>query len=98
MTIINKIIDIIPLKDKGAHFFVCMFIAMVFAFILLLFRSKPSCCCIVAFLASLCVGMAKEYGDMNAPGNHWDWWDILADAIGALVGCTLGLLALIGKS
>ncbi len=36
----------------------------------------------------LAVGAAlgKEYGDKGAPGNHWCWWDLLADGAGALVG------------
>ena len=36
----------------------------------------------------LAIGLAlgKEYGDKGATGNHWCWWDILADAIGIAVG------------
>ena len=33
-------------------------------------------------LFSLGLALGKEYGDSKAPGNHWCWWDILADAIG----------------
>lgn len=34
------------------------------------------------------VGLAigKEYGDSKSPNNKWDWWDILADVIGIIVG------------
>lgn len=46
--------------------------------------------CLVASIISpwLGIGLAigKEYGDSKAVGNKWDWQDILADAIGVLVG------------
>jgi len=36
----------------------------------------------------LCVGasLGKEYGDSKATGNHWCWWDLLADFLGASCG------------
>jgi len=37
-------------------------------------------------LFSLGLGLGKEYGDSKAPGNKWDWFDILADVIGIAVG------------
>ena len=37
---------------------------------------------IVALLAAL----YKEIKDENTEGNHWCWWDLLADAIGIIVG------------
>lgn len=39
----------------------------------------------------LAIGAAigKEYGDKGAPGNHWCWWDLLADAVGVIVGVTI---------
>lgn len=36
------------------------------------------------FAAGLAIG--KEYGDSKASGNKWDWWDILADACGIIMG------------
>lgn len=42
------------------------------------------------FALGLCLGASfgKEYGDSKAPGNKWDWLDILAD----LIGMGFGLL------
>lgn len=36
----------------------------------------------------LAIGLAigKEYGDSKAIGNKWDWYDILADIIGIVIG------------
>lgn len=31
----------------------------------------------------------KEYGDSKAAGNHWCWWDILADLMGNIFGLIL---------
>lgn len=42
----------------------------------------------------LAAGMAigKEYGDGKASGNHWCWWDLLADFIGIAVGSAVRFL------
>jgi len=42
----------------------------------------------------LAIGLAigKEYGDSKAPGNKWEWWGILADAIGIAVGSIVWFL------
>ena len=42
----------------------------------------------------LAVGLSvgKEYGDSKAPGNKWDWYDILADVIGIVIGLLLVLI------
>jgi uncharacterized protein YfiM (DUF2279 family) len=37
--------------------------------------------------AGLAIG--KEYGDSKAYGNHWDWYDILADALGIALGMAI---------
>lgn len=40
------------------------------------------------FAIGLCIGasLGKEYGDSKASGNHWCWWDLLADALGMGTG------------
>lgn len=59
-------------KDKIKHF------AVNFAVVLAL--GEPG-----GWLAAgLSIG--KEYGDKNAAGNHWCWWDLLADALGIAAG------------
>ena len=48
------------------------------------------CVCLIAAVIHpmLAVGLAlgKENGDSKAIGNKWDWYDILADGIGILIG------------
>lgn len=52
--------------------------------------------CLIASIVSpwLAVGLAlgKEYGDSKAVGNKWDWMDIVADAVGVLIGTMLRIL------
>lgn len=43
------------------------------------------------FLA-LGLAVGKEYGDKNASGNHWCWWDLLADLAGIAVGSAVRFL------
>ena len=47
---------------------------------------------IFAPLFSLGLALGKEYGDSRARGNHWCWWDILADAIGLLARTILHII------
>ena len=52
-------------------------------------------CFVVSILNPwLAVGLAlgKEYGDSKARGNKWSWGDILADAIGVILGGLIGFL------
>ena len=42
--------------------------------------------------ASLGASFGKEYGDSKAPGNRWDWKDILYDIIGLAIGVSIVLL------
>ena len=44
------------------------------------------------FLGGLAAGVGKEYGDECADGNQWDWQDIAADCIGALVGAGFAMI------
>lgn len=38
---------------------------------------------------SIAAGFGKEYGDKLNPNNHWDWDDVIADGLGALLGAGL---------
>ena len=38
---------------------------------------------------ALAMGVGKEYGDECAEGNNWDWDDIAADIVGAIIGSSL---------
>jgi uncharacterized protein YfiM (DUF2279 family) len=43
-------------------------------------------------MSSIALGVGKEYGDHCNPYSNWDWYDLLADTIGALVGSAIGLV------
>lgn len=38
---------------------------------------------------ALAMGVGKEYGDECAEGNNWDWDDVAADIVGAIVGSSV---------
>ena len=46
---------------------------------------------------ALAMGVGKEYGDECAEGNDWDWDDIAADVVGAIIGSSVicGIIKLI---
>jgi len=46
------------------------------------------CFIVSIFQPWLAVGLAlgKEYGDSRSQGNTWSWGDILADALGIILG------------
>ena len=46
---------------------------------------------------ALAMGVGKEYGDECAEGNSWDWDDLAADIVGAILGSSLicGIIKLI---
>ena len=47
-----------------------------------------SCLVLSLIHPMLAVGAAigKEYGDSKASGNHWCWYDLIADGIGTAIG------------
>lgn len=47
--------------------------------------------------AAIAAALAKEYGDSKAYGNHWCWWDLVADTIGIAIGTTIRLVLTGGK-
>lgn len=75
-------------KDKILHFAIstlCAFVvALLFSFITDLWVAL-----LAAFIATLLLGAGKEYGDSKASGNHWCWYDLIADATGATAGCII---------
>lgn len=72
----------ISLSDKKQHLIVCLvaslFIGMINPF--------------AGFLTAMGLGFGKEFGDYAAPDNRWDWKDIGADLIGAVIGTALAIL------
>lgn len=45
-------------------------------------------------LMALGLAIGKEYGDCKASGNHWCWWDMLADGIGIIYGTAIRVVLL----
>lgn len=43
-------------------------------------------------LLSIGLALGKEYGDKCCPSNKWDWRDIIADAIGLIIGTIIHVL------
>ena len=44
---------------------------------------------IISPMLAIGAALGKEYGDKHAKGNHWCWLDLLADALGTLVGTAI---------
>ena len=44
---------------------------------------------LAGFCGGLAAGIGKEYGDECAEGNNWDWDDVAADIVGAIIGSSL---------
>lgn len=91
---IKAFIAAIP-RDKKIHFGVCAVIAYIVSFLLGIIGDAVLYASISGFIAAMGTGVGKEVGDYYAPDNSWDWKDILADAIGAIIGCALASLQLI---
>ena len=79
------------MRDKLLHFICCYIVSAIMAVI-------NGLCGIIlvgminSFACGIAIGVGKEYGDSKAKGNKWDWKDIIADAIGALLGSLIVLL------
>lgn len=82
-------------KDKVLHFAACMIVAALIAVIVANTCALPFPACMAGFLGGVACGIGKEYGDSKAPGNRWSNADLLADALGAAVGCLAGFVALL---
>lgn len=91
---IKAFIATIP-RDKKIHFGVCAVIAFIVSFLLGIIGDVVLYANLSGFIAAMGTGIGKEVGDYYAPSNFWDWKDILADAIGAVIGCALALLQLL---
>ena len=81
-------------RDKQLHFACCMLIAFVFTLMIGL-MSNWYIGALTGLLTAMGTGVGKEYGDSACPDNKWDWYDILADFLGALVGISISIIILI---
>lgn len=80
-------------RDKWLHGLCCCSAAVVVGCLMRLAGSPALACVTAAVCGGLLLGLGKEYGDHAAPGNRWDWGDVVADLAGALCGgLGIGLL------
>ena len=78
-------------KDKILHSLVCLAATLAgFCYMRIINDFWPSLT--ASWLLPMGLGFGKEYGDSKASGNHWDWWDIVADAAGVAIGMTVILI------
>lgn len=56
-------------------------------------KVKHFCACLVIAIISpilaIVAAIGKEWYDMKQNGNHWCWKDIVADAVGIIVGSVM---------
>ena len=70
-------------NDKILHALVCAGATLIsFLYMRMFFPFGPAIT--ASWLFPMGLGLGKEYGDSKASGNAWDWWDIVADAVGTL--------------
>lgn len=81
-------------KDKLLHFAVNFIVSYCISLLVYFYTLSTACATLPAFFASLGLSLGKEYGDKNASGNHWCWWDLLADFIGSVIGILLFYLTI----
>lgn len=73
-------------KDKVIHFAICCIVAVCAMVFFRLIASPLNVAVVASLIIGLALGVGKEYGDQANPYNKWDWFDLLADALGAVVG------------
>lgn len=74
------------MNDKMLHFLTCGVIAAKMAVVMRLTGATRLQTAVASVGTAMAAGVGKEYGDKNAPGNHWCWVDLTADFAGAVVG------------
>lgn len=78
--------------DHIKHFGVCLAVAFSASSIEAGFGASYGQSFVAGLIAGGAIGVGKEYGDIFAPGNKWDWSDISADMVGSIIGAALGSL------
>lgn len=83
--------------DKIEHAGVCAFAALFMGILAALCGGHLGGAIIAALGTGLGLGAGKEFGDMCAEGNRWDWYDFLADALGTLAAVIVLVAAYFAK-
>lgn len=76
-------------KEKIIHLVCCLIVAILVA-VLFSIISSSYISVLSGFVAALFFAFGKEIGDYSNPESKWDWYDLLAGLIGALVGSQIG--------
>lgn len=89
-------------NDKIMHFLVCLTIAFIFSTIgaNAIYKLAPDAPgmrtllgAALGFVVAMLIGVEKERRDAKKQGNHFCWKDLLADTLGAVVGCLGGFIS-----
>lgn len=80
------------LQGHYKHFGVCLIVAFTASFIEAECGASYWQAFVAGIIAGGAIGVGKVYGDKCAPGNKWDWSDIIADMAGAVIGSAIGSL------
>ena len=75
--------------DKIIHL-VCCLIAAILVAVLFGIISSSYISVLSGFVAAVCLAIGKEMGDYFNPNTKWDWYDLLAGVVGALIGSQIG--------
>ena len=79
-------------KDKFQHAGICFLVSLTTVLAMRLSGGTLLSSALAGLMTSMAIGVGKEYGDMKAIGNRWDWQDIAADAIGGAIGVACAAL------
>ena len=76
--------------DKLQHCGAYALLTLLVAQFLLYLSLHPGKACRVALLVAVCFGALMEVAQLLAyTGRAAEWWDLLADAVGALLACVI---------
>lgn len=94
MKIIEKIINVISGvgKDKLLHFIAGLLITQIVYDVWCLIINKSYIGIIVGFIIAVIIGVLKEIYDKHHKGHSFEWYDMLAANIGALLGAIILIL------
>lgn len=81
-------------KDKLQHYLVNLIVSYFTALLVFCYTQDESSAAYSGFFNASGLSLGKEYGDKYAPGNHWCWWDLLADYLGNVTGILLFYLTI----
>lgn len=74
-------------SDRYAHLLVSLLLTFIVGTgLTLIVGTGRAVCALIGTLVAMCVCIAKEWYDSTRPGNCFDTTDLLADAIGCLLG------------